>query len=249
MAYCPNLQCPSRHLEGLIHFVSKGAMDIDTIGEKMCEQLAEAGLVDSVADFYDLTKDQLLTLANVKIKSAENMLRGIEASKAHAFWRLLFGLNIRYMGEKTAQVITQSLNDIDALMAASEEELVSLPGIGPKVGHSVYTWLQAPENIALIERLRKAGVNMRDETETTTRPLSGQTFLLTGKLTTMTRGAAEEAIVKLGGTIASGVSKSLNHLIVGEDAGSKLAKAQKAGVPTHDEQWLVDLLQQYAYSG
>ncbi len=248
MAYCPNLQCPSRHLEGLIHFVSKGAMDIDTIGEKMCEQLADAGLVHSVSDFYDLTKDQLLSLAGVKEKSAENMLKGIEASKQREFWRLLFGLNIRYMGEKTAQIITQSFNDIDTLLAATEEQLVSLAGIGPKVGHSVYTWLQAPENQALIERLRKAGVNMRDEPQTTTGPLSGQTFLLTGKLNSMTRSAAEEAITRLGGIIAAGVSKSLHHLIVGEDAGSKLAKAQKAGVAIHDEQWLVDLLKEYSGS-
>jgi DNA ligase (NAD+) len=248
MAYCPNLQCPSRHLEGLIHFVSKGAMDIDTIGEKMCEQLADAGLVRSVSDFYDLTKDQLLSLEGVKEKSADNMLKAIEASKQREFWRLLFGLNIRYIGEKTAQIITQSLNDIDTLLTATEEQLVSLAGIGPKVGHSVYTWLQVPENQALIERLRQAGVNMRDESQTTTGPLSGQTFLLTGKLTSMTRSSAEEAITRLGGTIASGVSKSLHHLIVGEDAGSKLAKAQKAGVPVHDEQWLVELLKEYGAS-
>jgi DNA ligase (NAD+) len=248
MAYCPNLQCPSRHLEGLIHFVSKGAMDIDTIGEKMCEQLADAGLVHSVSDFYDLTKDQLLSLAGVKEKSAENMLKGIEASKQREFWRLLFGLNIRYMGEKTAQIITQSFNDIDTLLTATEEQLVSLAGIGPKVGHSVYSWLQVPENQTLIEHLRKAGVNMRDEPQVTTGPLLGQTFLLTGKLHTMTRSAAEEAITRLGGTIASGVSKSLHHLIVGEDAGSKLAKAQKAGVAIHDEQWLADLLKEYGTS-
>jgi DNA ligase (NAD+) len=248
MAYCPNLQCPSRHLEGLIHFVSKGAMDIDTIGEKMCEQLADAGLVHSVSDFYDLTKDQLLSLEGVKEKSADNMLKAIEASKQREFWRLLFGLNIRYIGEKTAQIITQSLNDIDTLLTATEEQLVSLAGIGPKVGHSVYTWLQVPENQALIERLRQAGVNMRDEPQTTTGPLSGQTFLLTGKLTSMTRSSAEEAITRLGGTIASGVSKSLHHLIVGEDAGSKLAKAQKAGVAIHDERWLVELLKEYGAS-
>jgi DNA ligase (NAD+) len=223
-------------------------MDIDTIGEKMCEQLADAGLVHSVSDFYDLTKDQLLSLTGTKEKSAENMLKGIEDSKQREFWRLLFGLNIRYVGEKTAQIITQSFHDIDTLLAATEEQIVSLNGIGPKVGHSVYTWLQIPANQALIDRLRKAGVNMRDEPQTTTGPLSGQTFLLTGKLTTMTRTAAEEAIIRLGGTIATGVSKNLQHLIVGEDAGSKLAKAQKAGVPIYDEQWLADLIKQYETS-
>ncbi len=134
---------------------------------------------------------------------------------------------------------------MDRLLQASEEEINAVPGIGPKIGHSLYTWLQDEENRALIERLRQAGVNMQEEQKTSSGPLAGQTFLLTGRLTSMTRPVAEEALIQLGGTIASGVSKSLSHLIVGEDAGSKLAKAQKAGVPIHDEQWLIELLKQY----
>ena len=246
MAYCPNEECPARNLEGLIHFVSRGAMDIDTIGEKMCEQLVSAGYVKNVADFYTLTREQLLALEGVKDRSADKMLAAIEASKHRSFWRLLFGLNIRYMGEKTAQIIAHTFGNIDTLLAASEAEIGEVPGIGPVIGQSVYNWLQVEKNRALIERLRQAGVNMQAERqEAATGPLSGQTFLLTGRLQSMTRPAAEEAIVKLGGTIASGVSKSLNHLIVGEDAGSKLAKAQKAGVPIHDEQWLLDLFNEH----
>ncbi len=246
MAYCPNEECPARNLEGIIHFVSRGAMDIDTIGEKMCEQLVSGGYVKNVADFYSLTRDQLLSLEGVKDRSADKMLAAIEASKKRAFWRLLFGLNIRYMGEKTAQIIANAFGSIDKLCTASEDEIVKVPGIGPIIGHSVYTWLQSEKNRALIERLRQAGVNMEAEPQVVqTGPLADQTFLLTGRLNTMTRPLAEEAIVKLGGTIASGVSKSLSHLIVGEDAGSKLAKAQKAGVPIHDEQWLVDLLREH----
>ena len=245
MAYCPNEQCPARNLESIIHFVSRGAMDIETIGEKMCEQLVSAGYIKSVADFYSLTRDQLLALEGVKAKSADNMLTAIEASKQRSFWRLLFGLNIRYVGEKTAQLVAEAFGNIDRLMAANEAEIVGVPGIGPIIGHSLYTWLQDEKNRALIERLRQAGVNMQDEQRTTTGPLAGQTFLLTGRLSSMTRPAAEEAIVKLGGKIATGVSKSLNHLIVGEDAGSKLAKAQKAGVPIHDEQWLLELLKEH----
>ncbi len=245
MAYCPNTQCPARNIEGIIHFVSKGAMDIDTIGEKTCAQLMDAGLVQGVADFYTLTRDQLLQLEGIKEKSADNMLAGIEASKNRAFYRLLFGLNIRYVGEKTAQLLADAFNDIDRLLAASEENIVNVAGIGPKIGHSVYLWFQDEANRALIERLRKLGLNMREEPKTVSGPLAGQTFMLTGRLGSMTRPAAEEAIVQLGGTIATGVSKKLSHLIVGEDAGSKLAKAQKAGVPIHDEQWLVDLLQEH----
>ncbi len=246
MAYCPNPECPARNLESIIHFVSRGAMDIDTIGEKMCEQLVEAGYIKNVADFYSLTREQLLALEGVKAKSADNMLKAIEAGKNRPFWRLLFGLNIRYMGEKTAQIIASAFENMDKLLAASEEEIVAVPGIGPKIGQSVYSWLQDEKNRALIERLRQAGVNMQAEKQAEkTGPLAGQTFLLTGRLSSMTRPAAEEAIMRLGGTIASGVSRSLNHLIVGEDAGSKLAKAQKAGVPIHDEQWLIDLLKEH----
>lgn len=245
MAYCPNEQCPARNLEGIIHFVSRGAMDIESIGEKMCEQLVSAGYITSVADFYSLTHEQLLALEGIKQKSADNILSGIAASKQRAFSRLMFGLNIRYVGEKTAQIATQAFGNIDRLLAASEAEIIAVPGIGPKIGHSLFSWLQDEKNRALIEHLRQAELNMQAEQRTTTGPLAEQTFLLTGRLSSMTRPAAEEAIVKLGGTIATGVSKSLNHLIVGEDAGSKLAKAQKAGVSVHDEQWLLDLLKEH----
>lgn len=245
MAYCPNVDCPARNLESIIHFVSKGAMDMDTIGERMCVQLIEAGLIKNVADFYSLTSEQLLSLEGVKDRSASNMLAAIEASKQRPLWRLLFGLNIRYVGEKTAQILAGAFGSMDALLAASEEDITNVPGIGPVVGHSVYTWMQDERNRALIERLRQAGLNMREERKVNEGPLAGQTFLLTGKLTSMTRPVAEEKIRQLGGTIASGVSKSLSHLIVGEDAGSKLAKAQKAGVMIHNEQWLIDLLREH----
>jgi DNA ligase (NAD+) len=245
MAYCPNPQCPARNLESIIHFVSRGAMDIETIGEKMCEQLLEVGYIKSVADFYSLTRDQLLELEGVKAKSADNMLSAIEASKQRSLSQLLFGLNIRYVGGKNAQIIAQAFGNMDNLLAASEADINAVPGIGPVVGHSLYTWLQDEQNRALIERLCQAGVNMQEEQQTATGPLAGQTFLLTGRLNSMTRPIAEERITQLGGTIASGVSKSLSHLVVGEDAGSKLAKAQKAGVPIHDEQWLIDLLKEH----
>jgi DNA ligase (NAD+) len=246
MAYCPNPDCPARNLESVIHFVSKGAMDIDTIGEKKCAQLVGEGYIKSVADFYGLTREQLLSLEGVKDRSADKMLAAIEASKQRPFWRLLFGLNIRYVGEKTAQLIAAAFATIDALSAASEEDIVGVAGIGPVIGQSVYGWLQEERNRALIERLRRAGLNMQAEAGSeASGPLAGQTFLLTGRLGSMTRPAAEESITQLGGTIATGVSKSLHHLIVGEDAGSKLAKAQKAGVAIHDEQWLIALLKEH----
>jgi DNA ligase (NAD+) len=245
MAYCPNKQCSERVLQGVIHFVSKGAMDIDTIGEKMCEQLVNAGYIKSVADFYLLTEEQLLALEGVKKKSADNMLKAIEASKHRSLSRLLFAINIRYMGEKSAQLIAGAFNTIDKLIQASAEEIISVPGIGPEIGQSLYNWFQDPDNLALIERLREAGVTMEEEQSDHTGPLSGQSFLLTGRLNTMTRTVAENAITGLGGKIATGVSKNLSHLIAGEDPGSKLTKAQKAGVPVHNEQWLVNLLTEH----
>ena len=245
MAYCPNKQCPERIVQGVIHFVSRGAMDIDSIGEKMCEQLVNTGYVKSVADFYQLTEEQLLALEGVKKKSADNMLKAIEASKHRSLSRLLFALNIRYMGEKSAQLIAGAFGSMDKIIQASAEEITSVPGIGPEIGQSLYNWFQDPDNLALIERLREAGLTMEEAQSDHTGPLTGQSFLLTGRLNTMTRPAAEEAIARLGGKIATGVSKSLSHLIVGEDPGSKLTKAQKAGVPIHDERWLVDLLTEH----
>ena len=245
MAYCPNKQCPERILQGVIHFVSRGAMDIDSIGEKMCEQLVNAGYIKSVADFYLLTEEQLLALEGVKKKSADNMLKAIEASKHRSLSRLLFALNIRYMGEKSAQLIAGAFGTIDKIIQASAEEIISVPGIGPEIGQSLYAWFQDPDNLTLIERLREAGLTMEEAQSDHIGPLSGQSFLLTGRLTTMTRPEAEEAITNLGGKIVTGVSKSLSHLIVGEDPGSKLTKAQKAGVPIHDEQWLVSLLAEH----
>src|SRR6266550_1838781 len=131
MAFCPNLQCPARNLEGTIHFASKGSMDIETLGEKMCALLVEAGYIKSVSDFFNLTREQLLELDGIKEKSADNILKGIEASKHRSLWRLLCGLNIRYMGETTAQVLTHACDSIDKLLQASEEEITSVPGIGP----------------------------------------------------------------------------------------------------------------------
>lgn len=245
MAYCPNPACPARKLESLRHFVSRGAMDIETIGEKMCEQLVQVGLVKTFPDFYMLTREQLLALEGIKEKSADNMLKAIEASKQRPLSRLLFGLNIRYVGEKTAQLVAQYFRTIDNIMAASAEEIINIPGIGPISGQSIYTWFQQDENRNLLERLKQVGLTMEEAQQHTDGPLAGQTFLLTGRLTSMARPAVEEALQKLGGIIASGVSKNLNHLIVGEDAGSKLTKAQKAGVPIHDEQWLLHLLAEY----
>ena len=246
VTYCPNTACPGRQLEGLQHFVSRGAMDIQGMGEMIVLRLVTAGLVSSPADIYQLTLEQLLELPGFQQKSATNLLNAIEASKAQPFARVLFGLGIRYVGEKAAETLASAFPDVDALMAAPEEQLADLNGIGPRIAQSVFQWTHDDANRALIERLRVAGLTLtappESERSTDGLPFSGQSFLLTGSLERLTRGQAEEAIRALGGKIASAVSKSLDHLIVGAAPGSKLAKAEKLGVPIQDEGWLVEQL-------
>ncbi len=250
MAYCSNLpeNCPAQLTELIRHFVSRGAMDIDGMGDELCDDLIKAGYVKDPADIFRLTKDDLLKLEGFADKKATNIINAIETSKQRPLSRLLFALGIRYVGEKAGQTVAQSFETMEKLLAASEEQITALAGIGPKIGHSLYLWLQQPRNREVIAKLQAAGVRMENDRSAAAMasgPLAGQTFLLTGRLTSLSRPQAEEAIQQLGGTIASGVSKGLNHLIVGEEAGSKLAKAQQLGVPIRDEAWLVALLAQH----
>ena len=247
VTYCPNVACPGRRLEGLQHFVSRGAMDIQGMGEMIVLRLVTAGLVADPADIYQLTLDDLLKLPGFQQKSATNLLNAIEASKGQSFAHVLFGLGIRYVGEKAAETLASAFRDVDALLNATEDEIGALPGIGPRIAQSVFQWAHDDENRALIERLRAAGLTLVSPPEATAvgdgLPFAGQTFLLTGSLERLTRGQAEEAIRALGGKIASAVSKSLDHLIVGAAPGSKLAKAEKLGVPVYNEDWLVEQLE------
>jgi DNA ligase (NAD+) len=250
MAYCTNLPeaCQAQLIELIRHFVSRGAMDIDGMGDELCDDLVKSGYVKDPADIFRLTKDDLLKLEGFAEKKANNILNALEASKQRPLARQLFALGIRYVGEKAGQTVASAFGTMEALLGASEEQITALPGIGPRIGHSLYSWLQQPRNREVVAKLKAAGVrtdNDRTAASTATGPLAGQTFLLTGRLEKLTRGQAEEAIQQLGGTIASGVSKGLHHLIVGADAGSKLEKAQKAGVPICDEAWLIALLAQH----
>jgi DNA ligase (NAD+) len=247
VTYCPNLACPGRRLEGLQHFVSRGAMDIQGMGEMIVLRLVTAGLVRDPADIYALTLDDLLQLPGFQAKSATNLLNAIEASKAQPFARVLFGLGIRYVGEKAAETLASAFPDVAALLDASEEQIAALPGIGPRIAQSVVQWAHDDENRALIGRLRAAGLTFTAPADGSPSidglPFSGESFLLTGSLERLTRGQAEEAIRALGGKIATAVSKSLSHLVVGAAPGSKLAKAEKLGVQIRDEGWLVEQLE------
>ena len=247
--YCTNTDCPAQRTERVIHFAA--VMDIRGLGDAIAERLVVQNLVTDVADLYSLTEEQVLTLPGFQHKSATNLLNSIAASRARPFATVLAAIGIRYVGEKAAETLAEGLRSMDALLNASQEEISALPGIGNKIAESVYNWAHLPTNRDFAERLKAAGLTLEapdhDQAaqEGADLPFAGETFLLTGSLEQLTRGQAERAITELGGRIASGVSKSLDHLIVGASAGSKLAKAEKLGVPIHDEAWLVDRLREH----
>ncbi|EKS54236.1 NAD-dependent DNA ligase, partial [Citrobacter freundii ATCC 8090 = MTCC 1658 = NBRC 12681] len=225
--------CPALIREGMIHFVSRTAMNIDGLGEKVVAQLYRDGIIHSVADLYYLhqQRDVLLGMERMGEKSVDNLLAAIEASKENSLERVLFGLGIRLVGAKAARVLAEHFGHMDAIMQASEEELTQINEIGPKMAASLINYFAQPQAQAVIERLKAAGVNMeykgvRVEAGADL-PFSGKTIVLTGTLTQMSRQEAEEAIVRLGGKVTSSVSKKTDLVIAGEKAGSKLEKAEK----------------------
>jgi DNA ligase (NAD+) len=248
-SYCSNTDCPAQRTERIIHF--SAVMDIRGLGDAIAERLVAQNLVTDVADLYTLTEEQALTLPGFQHKSATNLLNSIAASRSRSFADVLNAIGIRYVGAKAAETLAEGLGSMDALLDASQEQIATLPGIGAKIAESVYNWAQLPTNREFAGRLKSAGltlaVPMSDgaDQNTANLPFAGETFLLTGSLEHLTRGQAEQAIIALGGKIAGSVSKTLSHLIVGEAAGSKLAKAEKLGVPIHDEAWLIERLREH----
>jgi DNA ligase (NAD+) len=247
--YCTNTECPAQRTERIIHF--SAVMDIRGLGDAIAERLVEQNLVKDVADLYSLTEEQVLTLPGFQHKSATNLLKSIAVSRARAFADVLNAIGIRYVGYKAAETLAAGLRSMEALLNASQEDIAALPGIGAKIAESVYNWAQLPSNREFAERLKAAGLTLAApegdgaDPDAANLPFANETFLLTGSLEHLTRGQAELAITALGGKIATGVSKTLNHLIVGESAGSKLAKAEKLGVPIHNEAWLIERLREH----
>ncbi len=247
--YCTNTECPAQRTERIIHF--SAVMDIRGLGDAIAERLVEQNLVKDVADLYSLTEEQVLTLPGFQHKSATNLLKSIAVSRARSFADVLNAIGIRYVGYKAAETLAAGLRSMEALLNASQEDIAALPGIGAKIAESVYNWAQLPANREFAERLKAAGLTLAApegdgaDQDAANLPFASETFLLTGSLEHLTRGQAEQALTALGGKIATGVSKTLNHLIVGESAGSKLAKAEKLGVPIHDEAWLIERLREH----
>lgn len=243
MHRCTNIACPAVALEKLKHFVSRGAMDIDGVGEKLCIELFDKGLVRDVSDFYYLTANDLLRLDRMGEKSVSNVLASINESKERPLRRVVFALGVPLVGSETADALVQAFGSMEELSTAGEEDLVGISGVGPKVAQSVLAFFRQSENQRILRRLEEAGLTMREQgREIQAAPLSGKTFVLTGKLERFAREEAEEMIKQLGGRATSSVSKNTDYLVVGADPGSKLQKAQKLGVRVLSEQEFVDLL-------
>lgn len=239
---CINLQCPAQVKNWIAHFASRGAMEINGLGESLVEQLVDSGLVKNPAELYSLKKVEVLGLERMGEKSAENLVKGIEESKRRPFERVLFGLGIRHVGKGAAIILANEFKTIDALMAADPGRLETIRDIGPIVAKSVADYFNSPAARETIGLLRSAGVNFRQETTGSTNELEGLTFVLTGSLETMTREEGGEKIRSRGGKVSSGVSKNTSYLVAGENAGSKLEKAEELGVTILDEAQFIALL-------
>jgi DNA ligase (NAD+) len=236
---CPNKRgCPSQGIEWLFHFAGRGAMDIEHLGYMTVMRLLEAGLIEDPADIYALDADKLGQLPGFKDKAIANVLGQIEASKDRPLWRLLVGLNIRHVGAHVAQVLARAFGSIDELAGASEDRIDDVPEIGPEIAATVREWFDDDENLALIEKLRTAGVRLadaREPEEDGERPFEGQSIVLTGGLEGFTREEATELAQASGARVSSSVSKKTSFVVAGDSPGSKLAKAEGLGVEVIDE--------------
>ncbi|MDR4888175.1 NAD-dependent DNA ligase LigA [Fredinandcohnia sp. QZ13] len=245
---CINPKCPAQIREGLIHFVSRNAMNIDGLGEKVISQLFDEKLITDVADIYTLTKEQLINLERMGEKSADNLLTAIEVSKSNSLEKLLFGLGIRHVGAKAAKTLAQHFETMEKLQVSTREELTSINEIGEKMADAVVTYFEQPEVHELLNELREYGINMEYKgpklvsVEDSDSYFAGKTIVLTGKLEQLTRNEAKAEIEALGGKVTGSVSKSTDLLVAGEAAGSKLTKAQELQIEIWDEDRLVQEL-------
>ncbi len=239
---CPNVDCPAQLKRNIIHFASKGAMNIDGLGEAIVTQLVDKGLIEGVADLYRINTEQLEQLERFGRKSAENLVNAIEKSKENSLERVIFGLGIRNIGQNGAKLLCNRFGSIDAIMNATAEEISAIDGFGDIMSESVYSAFHDKHFSKVINELKSIGVKMEyEKQESDDRRFDGKTFVLTGTLPTMTRDEAKEIIVRLGGKASGSVSKKTSYVVAGEDAGSKLTKAQELGITILSEQEFLDM--------
>jgi DNA ligase (NAD+) len=239
---CVNAKCPAKLRESLLHFASRGVMNIEGMGESLVNQLADRGLVKDVADIYSLDEAKLLSLERIGKKSADNLLREIEASKKLAVERVILGLGIRFVGERTAELLAEHFGSMDAFMDAGFDELQQVTEVGPRVAAAITEFFSEPRNRELVERLRKAGLRFEGEKKKRGTKLAGKTFVLTGTLPNLSRDEAKKMIEDAGGKVSGSVSKKTDYVVAGSDPGSKLDKAKQLSVPIVDEDGLTELL-------
>ncbi len=239
---CVNVNCPAKLRESILHFASRGVMNIDGMGDVLVIQLTDRGIVKNIADVYRLTEADLLKLKRMGEKSAQNVLREIEASKKLPLERVIFGLGIRFVGERTAQFLAEHFGSMDALMNAGEEELQQVNEVGPRIAKSIFEFFQEPKNRELVGQLRKAGLKLEGTKRQRGTKLAGKTFVLTGTMPRYSRDQAKKMIEDAGGRVAGSVSKKTDYVVAGADAGSKLEKAKELGVNVIDERALEELL-------
>ena len=239
---CTGAECPAQLLRNLIHFAARDAMDIDGVGPAVLQQLIEAKLVANPADLYDLTAEQLKKLERMGAKSAQNAVEAIAKSKENDLWRLIYALGIRQVGEKAAKVLAAHFGSMDALRRATAEELTQIDDVGAVTADYITRWMQSEQAADLLERLKNAGLNMESRRTLVDSRFAGMTFVLTGALTRFTREEAGEMIEQRGGKAASSVSKKTTYVVAGENAGSKLKKAQELNIPVLSEEEFLALL-------
>jgi DNA ligase (NAD+) len=239
---CVNANCPAKLRETILHFASRGVMNIDGMGDALVTQITDRGMVKNVADIYKLTKSDLLGLERMGDKSAQNVLDEIEASKKLPLERVIFGLGIRFVGERTAQFLAEHFGSIDGLMNASLEELEDVNEVGPRIAESIREFFDEPRNRELIKRLRDAGLTFAGKKRERGTKLTGKTFVLTGTLARYSRDEAKKMIEDAGGRVSGSVSKKTDYVVAGSDAGSKLDKAKELGVPVIEEREMEKLV-------
>src|SRR5438105_5996899 len=233
---CVNQKCPAKLRETILHFASRGVMNIDGMGDALVTQLTEKGMVKDVADIYKLTKDKLLSLERMGEKSAENVLREVENSKKLPLERVIYGLGVRFVGERTAQFLAEHFGNMEDLVKAGEEELQHVEEVGPRIAKSIVEFFAEPKNRELVDELRAAGLTLKGKKKERGTKLAGKTFVLTGTLANYSRDEAKKMIEDAGGKVAGSVSKKTDYVVAGSDAGSKLDKAKELGVAVIDEQ-------------
>lgn len=240
---CTGAECPAQLVRHLSHFVSRDAMDIDGLGGAIVEQLIAAGLLRSPADLYFLDREKVEALDRMGKQSTDNLMKAIEASKENDLSRLLNAFGIRQVGTKAAKVLARTFGDLDKLMNATEEELTAVPDIGEITAANLLAWFASPQSRDLIERLRQAGVNFQSREQITDTRFAGMTFVLTGALSLFTRDEATAKIEALGGKASGSVSKKTTYVVAGENAGSKLKKANDLGIPVLSEREFLNMIQ------